>query len=245
MDGKPLYEYARNGLALPRPIEPRKVTVHSLELVDWKEAQRADTPGHNFKWPEKTLDAQQLAAMDRVRQLIAEAGVPALETPTSAPHLPPSNPSSPSIAQPDSRTDNALDQNPELDPPVFTLKMVVSSGTYVRSIVHDLAHAVGSAAHVVTLTRTRQGDFGVGPKYIERTTSQSEGNNFNVTATGSGLISTDDLYGGDCVPWEVFEKALENRDKGTDGQPPSENDIADGEHEEWEKLLLARWHPPT
>ncbi|KAF9520616.1 hypothetical protein BS47DRAFT_1370413 [Hydnum rufescens UP504] len=172
MDGKPLYEYARNGLALPRPIEPRKVTIHSLELVDWKEGRGPGIAGHNFKWPEKTLNAEDIAAIDRIRMLVAEAAS---------------------------------------GPPAFTLKMVVSSGTYVRSIVHDLAHAIGSAAHVVTLTRTRQGDFGVGPN--------------------------DDLYGGDCVPWEVFEKALEDRDR--------ETHVADGEHDEWEKVLLAKWHPPS
>jgi len=41
--------------------------------------------------------------------------------------------------------------------------MVVSSGTYVRSIVHDLGLALGSAAHVVKLTRTRQGAFVLNP----------------------------------------------------------------------------------
>ena len=37
--------------------------------------------------------------------------------------------------------------------------MTVSSGTYVRSIIHDIALALGSVAHVVVLSRTRQGDF--------------------------------------------------------------------------------------
>jgi tRNA pseudouridine55 synthase len=37
--------------------------------------------------------------------------------------------------------------------------MTVSSGTYVRSIVHDIGLALGCGAHVVTLTRTRQGQF--------------------------------------------------------------------------------------
>lgn len=41
--------------------------------------------------------------------------------------------------------------------------MVVSSGTYVRSIIHDLGLALGSAAHVVKLTRTRQGAFVLNP----------------------------------------------------------------------------------
>lgn len=37
--------------------------------------------------------------------------------------------------------------------------MTVSSGTYVRSIIHDIGIALGSSAHVVKLTRTRQGIF--------------------------------------------------------------------------------------
>lgn len=41
--------------------------------------------------------------------------------------------------------------------------MIVSSGTYVRSIVHDLGIVLGSAAHVVKLTRTRQGAFVLNP----------------------------------------------------------------------------------
>lgn len=66
-------------------------------------------------------------------------------------------------------------------PAAFVIKMRVSGGTYVRSLVHDLAHELGSAGHVVTLTRSRQGRF--------------------------VLEETED---GDrsCVPWSIFEKAL-------------------------------------
>ncbi|CEH12987.1 pseudouridine synthase [Ceraceosorus bombacis] len=35
MDGKRLFDYAREGLELPRPIEPRNVRVEQLELVEW------------------------------------------------------------------------------------------------------------------------------------------------------------------------------------------------------------------
>lgn len=41
--------------------------------------------------------------------------------------------------------------------------MTVSSGTYVRSIIHDIAAALGSVAHVVLLSRTRQGEFTLEP----------------------------------------------------------------------------------
>ena len=52
----------------------------------------------------------------------------------------------------------------------------------MRSIVHDLVHALGSAGHIVTLTRSRQKDYAV------------------------ELEEEDRRY----VPWEVFEAALED-----------------------------------
>ncbi|KAI1332022.1 trub family pseudouridylate synthase-containing protein [Xylariaceae sp. FL0255] len=46
MEGKPLYEYAREGKPIPREIATREVTVTELELVEWYE------PGmHNHRWP--------------------------------------------------------------------------------------------------------------------------------------------------------------------------------------------------
>ena len=52
----------------------------------------------------------------------------------------------------------------------------------MRSIVHDLVHALGSAGHIVTLTHSRQKDYAV------------------------ELEEEDRRY----VPWEVFEAALED-----------------------------------
>ena len=76
--------------------------------------------------------------------------------------------------------------------------MRVSGGTYVRSIVHDLAHALGSAGHVVTLTRSRQGRFAVEP-------------------------TNDDQA---CVPWEVFEKALKDEGEAdADGHKEWEREV--------------------
>ncbi|KAL1881149.1 hypothetical protein VTK73DRAFT_4596 [Phialemonium thermophilum] len=46
MEGKPLYEYAREGKPIPREIATREVEVTELELVEWYE------PGtHNHRWP--------------------------------------------------------------------------------------------------------------------------------------------------------------------------------------------------
>ncbi|KAH9901924.1 trub family pseudouridylate synthase-containing protein [Xylariomycetidae sp. FL2044] len=46
MEGKPLYEYAREGKPLPREINTRDVDVTELELLEWYE------PGtHSHRWP--------------------------------------------------------------------------------------------------------------------------------------------------------------------------------------------------
>ncbi|VBB76225.1 Putative tRNA pseudouridine synthase 4 [Podospora comata] len=48
MNGKPLYEYAREGKPIPREIETREVEVSELELVEWYE------PGtHKHYWPDE------------------------------------------------------------------------------------------------------------------------------------------------------------------------------------------------
>lgn len=46
MEGKPLYEYAREGKPIPREIATREVDVSELEIVEWYE------PGeHSHRWP--------------------------------------------------------------------------------------------------------------------------------------------------------------------------------------------------
>jgi tRNA pseudouridine55 synthase len=124
MDGRPLYEYARKGIPLPRPIDARTVTVHTLEIESWLGGD------HEYVWPTKALKEEEKTALARALQ---KEGTEELE--------------------------DTIEEGNGL---AFVLKMTVSSGTYVRSLVHDLAHAVGSAGHVVRLTRSRQGRFVLG-----------------------------------------------------------------------------------
>lgn len=52
-------------------------------------------------------------------------------------------------------------------PPAARLRMTVTSGFYVRSLCHDLGAAVGSAALMAELERSRQGDFELGKNVLD------------------------------------------------------------------------------
>lgn len=148
MDGRPLHEYARKGIPLPRPIEARPVTVHSLELVEWLGQD------HSYSWPDKVMSSEGKHALENALK---------------------------GVEQDAKIKDEAEEPTDNQRPTAFVLKMKVSGGTYVRSIVHDLAQAVGSTGHVVTLKRSRQGRF---------------------------VLEKEEEGDRDCVPWNVFERAL-------------------------------------
>jgi tRNA pseudouridine55 synthase len=175
MDGKPLYEYARKGIPLPRPIEKRPVTVRELELVEWKGSE------HSYLWPEKVFSDEQKEALASTLSSVAEDGEVKVKDET------------------DPKADvGSADSDV---PTAFVLRMRVSGGTYVRSLVHDLAHTLGSAGHVVTLTRSRQKNYALEPK--------EEGDQV-------------------CVPWEVFQDAAENEgERDEDGWYKWERELMD------------------
>ncbi|KAJ4148264.1 hypothetical protein LMH87_002743 [Akanthomyces muscarius] len=64
MNGKPLYEYAREGKPIPREIEGREVEVLDLELVEFYE------PGkHNHRWPTEEASASERNLAEQVWRL--------------------------------------------------------------------------------------------------------------------------------------------------------------------------------
>lgn len=68
MDGKPLYEYARESKPLPRPIAARKVTVHALRLTRFSRGAE-----HSFDWPTKTFESlDEKAAFLRLEQMVEQ-----------------------------------------------------------------------------------------------------------------------------------------------------------------------------
>ena len=228
IDGKRLFEYAREDLPLPRPIEPRKVTIHELRLVDWLE------PGkHAFKEPEREVPAEDKALVGRVLDMAGrkEGQTDTVkEDDTSDADKPPAEETSasatswkklPTASDAASTAEGGAEEG-TAGPPAFVLEMTVSSGTYVRSIVHDLAIAAGSAAHVQTLTRTRQGEWSID------TPSPSAA---DTDATDANVVR------GNCIEWTVFADAIADmqREK-TDASYKSPRD--EEGLRAWERQLL-------
>lgn len=155
MNGKPLYEYAREGISLPRLIEPRKVNVHFFEIVDAKLQWDQD----EYKLPiAGDADAQEIQfiteqglALDRIHEMHKEVNLSKLN---SAP--------SKSIEAHANGDTNELKKYPTLK-----FRFSVSSGTYIRSLIHDLAKAVGSTAHMTKLVRIQQGPFRLNENVLE------------------------------------------------------------------------------
>lgn len=208
MDGKPLYEYAREGRPLPRAIPVRECEV-SIELVDFKPAEvvRGDG-GHKYRWPEQHLSAEEKATFRKLDKMVADAAGdaptgPQLDYDTVVPEV--------SAAT-------------GLRPATFTVRMTVSRGTYVRSIVHDIGLALGCGAHVVKLTRTRQGEFVLlsdeaalkahdaaqAAAAAVAVDVDDEEAAMNASASSSSL-GKGDMKTIPCIPWEVFQRALQDR----------------------------------
>ena len=219
MEGKPLYEYARDSISLPRPIPSRKCKV-SIELLEFTPASTTpDDDGHKYQWPTERLSEEQKAVFRRLTQMVHEKQASSSETDPLLPDIP-------TVDHPE------VSEMTGLRPPTFKVRMTVSGGTYVRSIVHDLGLALGCGAHVVLLRRTRQGRFalhgdeealddGSRQHFEQLLQGQSaiqgdpEEAMMNITKDGKP-DAIDGLPAGPstgCVPWAVFERALKDREE--------------------------------
>lgn len=145
MNGKPLYEYAREGIPLPKQIESRKVTVNFFEVVD---------EDLNWDQTEFKLPADGDASPEE-KEFILKQGQEMLKQVQSQ-----------DLARLTSSVETTMPAEDSEDAnkkyPTLKLRFSVSSGTYIRSLIHDLAKAVGSTAHMTKLVRVQQGPYNLG-----------------------------------------------------------------------------------
>ncbi|TVY59658.1 putative tRNA pseudouridine synthase [Lachnellula suecica] len=190
MNGKPLYEYAREGKPIPREIERRKVEVLELDIVEWMEpdthsyvapsenASHAEVNVANKLWKQEKAQPAKEPVKERKRRMSEEADDLVSERPASkqqksseqdatmsgglASSPPPTEAATEAPTQPAEIQLPTRSATPTPGPPAALIRMTVTSGFYVRSLAHDLGAAVGSAALMAKLERTRQGAYEVG-----------------------------------------------------------------------------------
>ena len=194
VDGKRMYEYAREGGKIPE-VALRPVEVSELELLEWYEGG-----SHGFQWPEDEAPEEEKVLAEKLLHISDKEGASGrrdrkrkLESdgedgagddhPKRARQVEPDlEPSTDQAATPRPLMSGALKplspdptstepvQKPTAAhprPPAARLRLTVSSGFYVRSLCHDLGAAVGSLGMMASLVRSRQGEFEVGKNVFE------------------------------------------------------------------------------
>lgn len=175
MEGKPLYEYAREGKPLPKEIQARPANVSRFEITRF-------TTEHEWAFPKEMASEDIVLSAEVLEQLRPQnrdltsgpLEIPSSQQPVQGakdPSLSSDATEDPRATEPPSKraklagTESAdPDDSPSgtgavEGPLAIHIDMTVSSGTYVRSLIHDLGLAVGSAAHMVALVRKRVGEF--------------------------------------------------------------------------------------
>lgn len=172
VQGKKLYEYAREGKEVPVEIKERPVDASELEMVEWFEGGT-----HEWHWPKTEASAEEKAFADKLLSKTA-AGKAAAEgrkreseedAEEAAPPLKRAKgeeESATATTEPTSTEEQPAASQPPCPAPACRIRMTVTSGFYVRTLCHDLGAAVGSFACMSNLVRTMQGGFELGSNVL-------------------------------------------------------------------------------
>lgn len=153
MDGKPLYEYARQGLPLPRAIKSREVNVYDIQLKD-----DCLSTNHDYRFLKSQLDEDGETLVTKLsknptlndhpvpyaREWLLKAKEEGKSVETEPLHLVP---------------DGVDYESDEYRAPIIHFDAKVSSGTYIRSLLSDFGRAMGSSSYMVKLVRWNQGEW--------------------------------------------------------------------------------------
>ena len=71
MEGKRLYEYAREGKEVPREIQERPVKVEELEIIEW-----LDGGTHALRWPKEEAEVEAKELAEKVLKLDSAVNIP-------------------------------------------------------------------------------------------------------------------------------------------------------------------------
>lgn len=130
----------------------------------------------------------------------------------------------------------------EWAPPEAVIDVYCSSGTYVRSLAHDLGEVLGCGAHLVGLRRTKSGRFTLRDAVPLRKLREA----FELGTWYQYLIPAADAL-SDWPALELDHEQVDSVRHGhrVPGEPPEKNTWARGVSEQGELVALLEWVPET
>lgn len=151
LNGKPLHEYAREGIPLPEPIKSRKVKVNQFDLFE----EDLLTTDHEYITLTSELDenGKPLETLLANNPTLNDSPLYFSDQYLEK-HPNEKNPPKPINLDQDEKLPEKL--------PLIHFSASVSSGTYIRSLVSDVGRALQSSAYMVMLIRTKQGEWEIG-----------------------------------------------------------------------------------
>ena len=159
MDGKRLYDYAREGLPLPRQIKSREVTIHDLEIKDDTLSKE-----HDYIFLKSEVDETGKTISEQL------ANNPTLndhEVPFSR-EWKAKNPNNKELPlKMKIIEDKNVYEDESYRAPLLHFTSTVSSGTYIRSLLSDIGRCVGSSSYMVKLIRSKQAEWELNKNVFE------------------------------------------------------------------------------
>ncbi|KAH3673391.1 hypothetical protein WICPIJ_009779 [Wickerhamomyces pijperi] len=153
VNGKPLYEYARNNIALPKEIKSRDVTVYEMEI--FKDSLTTDHKHEGLTNAE--IDKTMIGELKHNPTLNEDFHkVFYSKEYCSKNGLNPEEKQDPGKPYPESESES---ESSATAPPLLHFRTKVSSGTYIRSLISDVAKCVHSNAYMVKLIREKQAEW--------------------------------------------------------------------------------------
>ncbi|KAF9903467.1 hypothetical protein EC991_003795 [Linnemannia zychae] len=163
MDGKRLYDYAREGIPLPREIPSRKVQIYDLELLSYPDdgITAPDPRLRAFGFQvDSNADATDIGDSDNINsKSTTELSDLKKDTQDSSTFRPKklADPITTPVPPPNPATDK-----------YFHIRVHCSSGTYIRTLIADIATHLGTVGLMTDLLRVEQSGYRLdGPATME------------------------------------------------------------------------------
>ncbi|KAF8939201.1 hypothetical protein BGZ47_008269 [Haplosporangium gracile] len=169
MDGKRLYDYAREGIPLPREIPSRKVQIHGLDLLSYPDKSTLPDPclqGFGFQ-----LDAVSVKAFVSDSSVVNNSGNDNDKSTAGPNDVAEGIQEERKTFRPKKFADPTLTDptHVPIPPPTigdknlyFHIRVHCSSGTYIRTLIADIATHLGTVGLMTDLLRVEQSGYRLG-----------------------------------------------------------------------------------